>query len=108
MTEKERLFSGQESATKNNNQSGSNSLPAQRQRLLNYLRNHGSITTIEARRELDVIHPAGRVLDLRKAGEPIDTVWVEDITEQGKPHRVAKYVLSVSGVGHGERRLPGV
>lgn len=95
MAEKESPFTGQGSGAKNNNsQSQGNSLPAQRQRLLGYLRRRGSITTIEARRELDIIHPAGRVQDLRKQGEPIDTIWVEDFTEQGLPHRVAKYVLS--------------
>jgi len=97
MTTKENPLTGQGSGVKYNKQSYGNSLPAQRQRLLNYLHNHGSITTIEARREIDVIHPAGRIMDLRKGGWQIDTVWVEDITEQGKAHRVAKYVLSVTG-----------
>lgn len=97
MIQKENPFTGQGSGAKTIKQSEANSLPAQRQRLLDYLHINGSITTIEARRELDVIHPAGRVLDLRKAGKSIDTVWVEDITEQGKAHRVAKYILSVAG-----------
>lgn len=71
----------------------------QSQRLLSYLRFHGSCSTIEARESLDIIHPAGRVLSLRKAGEKIETVWTWDVTEQGKPHRVAKYLL-VNGESH--------
>lgn len=66
----------------------------QSQRLLDYLRVHGSCTTIEARQGLDIIHPAGRVLSLRKAGEKIETVWTWDVTEQGKQHRVANYLLA--------------
>lgn len=97
MIQKENPFTGQGSGEKTIKQSEANSLPAQRQRILVYRHINGSITTIEARRELDVIHPAGRILDLRKTGETIDTVWVEDITERGKAHRVAKYVLSVTG-----------
>lgn len=97
MIKKENPFTGQDQGQKNIKQSEANSLPAQRQRLLDYLHINGSITTIEARRVLDVIHPAGRVLDLRKAGKSIDTIWVVDINEQGKAHRVAKYILSVTG-----------
>jgi len=74
-----------------------NSFAQQCQLLLDYLRVHGSCTTIEARQALDIIHPAGRVLDLRKAGEKIETVWTWDVTEQGKSHRVAKYLLANGG-----------
>lgn len=99
---KERAFSGGTDQAQDNKgiEVQHNSFAQQCQSLLDYLRLHGSCTTIEARQSLDIIHPAGRVLDLRKAGEKIDTVWTWDVTEQGKPHRVAKYLLT-GGSAHG-------
>lgn len=52
----------------------------------------GPLTTHEARAYLDVLAPAARVFELRKAGEQIDTVWCWQVTGAGKLHRVAKYV----------------
>ncbi len=48
---------------------------------------------IEARRDLDILSPAARVLELRRKGYRIDTVWIKQPTDCGKLHRVAKYVL---------------
>lgn len=70
-----------------------NSLEAQRKRLIDALR-CGPITTIEARRNLDILMPAARVHELKhKHGEPIDKVWVRQETESGKLHRIARYFL---------------
>jgi hypothetical protein len=99
-TKKSPLLPGQGSGAVQQEQTHSTTAREQRQRLLNYLRVHGSCSTIEAREGLDIIHPAGRVLSLRKAGEKIETVWTWDITEQGKPHRVAKYLLAGEGGDH--------
>lgn len=52
-----------------------------------------SLTTFEAMRHLDVYDPRARVLQLRKAGERIDTHWTCIETEAGHPHRVGVYVL---------------
>jgi hypothetical protein len=69
------------------------SLPAQRKRLLERLREK-PITTIEAREQLNILMPAARVFELRKNyGLNIITHWTQDCTSQGKPHRVARYVL---------------
>ena len=74
--------------------SNSNSAQDQRKRLLDYLRTRGSIDTITARRELDILCPAARVLELRhKYGHRIDTVKIMQPTDCGKLHTVAKYVL---------------
>lgn len=94
VAKKECPFSGEGLGAGQQGQTHSTTAREQRQRLLNYLRVHGSCSTIEAREGLDIIHPAGRVLSLRKAGEKIETVWTWDVTEQGKPHRVAKYLLA--------------
>lgn len=69
---------------------------AQQARLLAALRNH-SITTLEARRHLDVLHPAMRILELRRKGHDIRTVWTTQATDAGVKHRVARYVLRICG-----------
>lgn len=68
------------------------STQSQQTRLLAALRNH-SISTIEARRHLDVLHPAMRILELRRKGHDIRTVWTTQVTDAGVTHRVARYVL---------------
>ena len=69
------------------------SLEAQRKRLMDALR-CGPITTIEARRNLDILMPAARVHELKhKQGEPIDKVMVQQETDNGKLHRIARYFL---------------
>ncbi|MEQ1837779.1 MAG: helix-turn-helix domain-containing protein [Candidatus Nitrotoga sp.] len=75
----------------------SNSVHAQRQRLLERLK-VAPVDTITARRELDVMHPAARIMELKRRGNQIDTVWVERPTDCGKVHRVALYVLQPGGV----------
>ena len=52
-----------------------------------------SITTFEAMRYLDVYDPRARVMQLRNAGETIDTHWQTVITEAGESHRVGVYTL---------------
>ncbi|MCB5184010.1 helix-turn-helix domain-containing protein [Methylobacillus gramineus] len=69
-----------------------NSAISQRARLVEALQEHGSITTIEARRDLDIMMPATRIFELREQGFKIDTVWTNGATDQGKQHRVARYV----------------
>ena len=65
---------------------------AQRQRLLEALRkNH--VSTIQARRELDILHPAGSVKELREKGFEILTLWQWEPTDSGKRHKVGLYAL---------------
>lgn len=71
-----------------------NSTEAQRQRLLEHLMRHGSLDTVQARRDLDIMHPGGRVLELRKAGVVIQTIRVSVPSEAGKLHSVGRYVLA--------------
>lgn len=84
------------SATSKRDSIGSNTAEAQRKRLLEALRN-GSISTLEARRNLDILSPAPRVLELRRAGHPILTNWTHEPSDCGKLHRVARYVLMAKG-----------
>jgi len=58
----------------------------QRAVILDHLQRHGTLTTLEARNQLHIMHPAARVMELRRQGCRIDTIRNVD--------RVAKYVLA--------------
>ena len=72
---------------------GDNSTSSQRSRILHYLRTEGPLTTLMARHLLDIMNPSQRVLELRRAGHPIQMVWVRDVTPEGNAHRVGQYIL---------------
>lgn len=77
----------------NSNRVDDITLPVQRQRLLKWLQEN-SVTTLEARSLLNILAPAARVFELRhNENHNIITHWVDDITAEGKKHRVAKYIL---------------
>ena len=73
-----------------------NTAANQRERLRLALRALGSITTLEATRHLDIIHPPARAFELRAAGHPIRTDRVQQATGCGKLHRVGLYVLEAN------------
>lgn len=88
----------QEGTTSKQNHTG-NSAEAQRFRAWEWIKRFGSATTIDLRRECDIMMPAARIHELRhKFGCNITTLWVYQPTECGKLHRVARYVL-----GRGEK-----
>ncbi len=64
----------------------------QGKRLLEALRLF-SVSTLEARRYLDIMHPAGRVQELREADNEIDTLRLTQPSEAGRAHSVAVYIL---------------
>ena len=61
-------------------------------RILDALR-LGPLSTFEARRYLDVPHPAGRIQELRDDGNEIDTLRFAERSEVGRPHNIALYLL---------------
>jgi hypothetical protein len=63
--------------------------------MLRALRQSGSAgaTTLQAREDHGILSPACRVLELRRTGHDIRTVWVFQLDAEGRPHRVARYVL---------------
>ncbi len=63
----------------------------QRDRLLAWLMT-STLTTLQARQELDVMHPAARIQELREAGHNIVTHWTTGNTGKAN-HRVACYAL---------------
>lgn len=76
---------------------------AQRCRLLDALR-CGPVSTLEARRNLEVLMPATRIFELRALGYQINTIRVIQETETGIEHNVARYVLicDPKGGDHGQ------
>jgi hypothetical protein len=72
-----------------------NSAHNQRLKLLDWLLEKNSITTAQAREYLDIMSPAPRILELRKAGYLIDTIPDTWTSEHGINHKgVARYVLT--------------
>lgn len=68
----------------------------QRAALLAELR-QGPVTTLHAREELGIAHPAGRVHELRRSGYRIVTHRVSVADSSGKRHIVASYCLASAG-----------
>lgn len=74
-----------------------NSAESQRARILKYLREIGTLTTLQCRHLLDVMHPSQRCLELRRSGHRIVCTWTRDTTPEGFQHRVGKYQLLPGG-----------
>lgn len=66
---------------------------SQQQRLAVALTILGNITTIEARDYLDIMHPSGRIKELKEQGWLIISSRVRHITPCGASHFIANYVL---------------
>lgn len=70
-----------------NKPSYSNSLPVQRIRLLNRLIQGHKLTTFQARDEMGIMHPSGRVRELKNQGYDIITYLVRERDLNGVMHR---------------------
>ena len=72
----------------------------QQARILKALEQAGAqgMNTIELREQEDIMHPSGRIMELREQGHRIETVWTVTSNAQGNNHRCARYVLR-SGKG---------
>ena len=66
----------------------------QQERVLKYLQDFGSITQLEALRDLGVMRLASRISDLRQAGYKIETETIHSENRYGKPTHYAKYILN--------------
>jgi hypothetical protein len=64
----------------------------QRAAILSALRT-GPLSTVDAREVLGIMHPAGRIKELRQRGFEIATVCRMSFDAQGRPHLAACYVL---------------
>ena len=68
-----------------------NDAGTQTKRLLEAMQTLDGISTIEANRYLDILHPPARKLDLIKAGYLVVLIWVYEESACGEIHRVGKY-----------------
>ena len=75
----------------------SNGIDAQLHRVIAALR-EGPKSTIQLRRDFDVMMPAALVFQLRGAGYKITTQRTREATDCGKLHSVAQYVLTAGMV----------
>jgi hypothetical protein len=65
----------------------------QKERLLNYLKQHGQINPLQSWQALGIYRLSAVVLDLRKAGHFIETVLTPVQNQFGEECRVATYVF---------------
>lgn len=77
-----------------------NSARNQRAKLLNWLIKNGSITTAQARKDLDVYYPPSRIMELRRQGVEINLVWDDWTSEHGIKHRIGRYILKSRLIHH--------
>lgn len=81
-----------------------NSASSQRARLLKFFESIPRISTMEAREMLGILHPGGRIMELRRKGYRIDTHWIEEPDSNGVSHRVGLYVYQGRSGGQYEAR----
>ncbi|CAH13272.1 TPA: helix-turn-helix domain-containing protein [Legionella pneumophila] len=79
-----------------------NSASSQRARLLKFFELTPRISTMEAREMLGILHPGGRIMELRKKGYRIDTNWIEVSDANGVMHRIGLYVYQGKSGGRYE------
>lgn len=70
---------------------------AQRRLLLDALRK-GPVSSVYAREGLGILHPAGRVFELRRRGVKVQTLIGTALDAQGRPHKSAVYALPAKEV----------
>lgn len=70
-----------------------NRKPSQNERVLDYIREYGGITQLEALNKLGVMRLASRISNLRKQGYPITSEVVRVKNRYGETCRVKRYSL---------------
>ena len=70
-----------------------NCKPTQAQRVLEYIKEFGSITQLEALRDLGVMRLASRISDLRRMGVAIESEIVTVSNRYGEKCRIKAYRL---------------
>lgn len=70
-----------------------NSKPTQAERVLDYIREFGSITQLEALRDLGVMRLASRITDLRRMGYNIEGKTEAVANRWGETCRIKRYSI---------------
>ena len=65
----------------------------QKEQVLNYLKDFGSITDTEARNMLCISRLSGRICELRKEGHDITDEWIVGTNMFGIKYRCKRYIL---------------
>ncbi len=76
--------------------SSRNERPKQVDRILDYMRRYGSITTLDAMLDLGILRLASRISELKKAGVPIRRDWAKVTNRHGETCNVLRYSLDSS------------
>lgn len=69
-------------------------LPTQNDRIVDYMREFGGITQLEALRDLGVLRLASRISDLKRCGVAIASEFIEIKNRYGESCRVKRYRLA--------------
>lgn len=74
----------------------SNSVKSQQERILKIFSQNHSLSTMQARNEYGILHPCGRIKELRQKGHQIETHWIKETDLNGVMHRIGLYVYKGS------------
>lgn len=66
----------------------------QKQRIINYIRVYGSITSFEAYKDLGITQLATRIKELKEEGYEFKTEWKNDKNRYGEPRSYKRYYLA--------------
>lgn len=72
---------------------GKKHIPSQNNRILAYIAQHGSITCLEAERDLGIQRLAARISDLKDLGFVFSSRMIEAKNRYGEKCRVKQYML---------------
>jgi hypothetical protein len=61
--------------------------------IIEYIRDHGSITTKQAMEDLGCYRLSGRIYDIKSFGIPVEREMVEVLNRKGETCRVARYTI---------------
>ena len=67
--------------------------PTQNALILDYIAEFGSITPLEAMRDLGIYRLASRISDLKRLGYAIESAWQSVPTRYGTQTRIKKYSI---------------
>lgn len=65
----------------------------QRERIIKYIRDYGSITSFEAYKDLGITQLATRIKELKEEGYNFRTEWKSDKNRYGEPISYKRYYL---------------
>lgn len=80
---------------------------SQKQRVINYIREHGSITSNEAYKELGITQLGARIDDLMKDGYSFRTEWENNKNRYGEQTSYKRYYL-VDMVSENMAHIPSI